>query len=93
MVIELQPDDDGVYILLWNIYLTVNRQEDELRILKLIRNRKIKKKPGCSWVEMKGIINEFAAEEQMHHPWTEFHLILQGISEHSKLDGQCLFLE
>ncbi|KAI9192371.1 hypothetical protein LWI28_021901 [Acer negundo] len=93
MVIELEPDDDGVYILLWNIYLTANRQEDALRIRKLIRNRKIKKKPGCSWVEMNGIINEFAAEEKMHHPWTEFHLILKGISEHSKLDGQCLFIE
>ncbi|TXG51800.1 hypothetical protein EZV62_024324 [Acer yangbiense] len=90
MVIELEPDDDGVFILLWNIYLTANRPEDALRIRKLIRNRKIKKKPGCSWVEINGIINEFTAEEQMHHPWTEFHLILQGISEHSKFDGQAV---
>ncbi|KAH7550620.1 hypothetical protein JRO89_XS13G0233100 [Xanthoceras sorbifolium] len=93
MVIDLEPDDDGVYILLWNIYLTANRQEDALKIRKLMRNRKVKKTPGCSWVEMNGFILEFTAEETMHHPWTEIYWILEGISELSKSDGQCLFLD
>ncbi|KAL5815990.1 hypothetical protein ACOSQ3_024368 [Xanthoceras sorbifolium] len=63
MVIDLEPDDDGEYAL---------------KIRKLMRNRKIKRKPGCSWAELNGIIHEFIADETMHHPWTENLLDFRG---------------
>ncbi|KAJ4713687.1 Pentatricopeptide repeat-containing protein [Melia azedarach] len=90
MIIQLEPDDDGVYILLWNIYFAANRQEDALKIRKLMRKRKLKKNPGDSWVEVSGVIHQFIAGDKMHHAWTEIFSILEGICEQSKLDSQLL---
>ncbi|KAK9278325.1 hypothetical protein L1049_027890 [Liquidambar formosana] len=85
-IIELEPDDDGVYVLLWNIYCSANRWEHALKTRKLMRDRGVKKKPGCSWVEVNGVVHEFLAEDTMHQVRTEIYLVLEGITEHSKLD-------
>ncbi len=34
--VELEPDDDGVYVLPWNIYCAVNKLEDAGKTRKLI---------------------------------------------------------
>ncbi|XP_031280860.1 pentatricopeptide repeat-containing protein At2g29760, chloroplastic-like [Pistacia vera] len=93
MLIELEPDDDGVYILLWNIYFAANRQEDALKMRTFMQNQKVKKKSGCSWVEVNGVTHEFKADYVMHHAGTEIFLVLEGINEQTKLDGQFFVLE
>ncbi|KAJ0105493.1 hypothetical protein Patl1_19308 [Pistacia atlantica] len=93
MLIELEPDDDGVYILLWNIYFAANRQEDALKMRTFMQNQKVKKKSGCSWVEVNGVTHEFKADYVMHHAGTKIFLVLEGINEQRKLDGQFFVLE
>lgn len=85
-VLELEPDDDGVYILLWNIYRNANKWEDALKTMKMMRNQKIKKKPGCSWIELNGIVHEFLAEDLMHHISPDIYTVLENIIKQSKLD-------
>ncbi|KAJ4973520.1 hypothetical protein NE237_006694 [Protea cynaroides] len=84
-VIELLPEDDGVYILLWNIYCHANRWEEALKIRKIMKDQKVKKKPGCSWIEVNGVVHEFVAEDKMHGLRTEIYLVLEGISEQLRL--------
>ncbi|XP_044465691.1 pentatricopeptide repeat-containing protein At2g20540-like [Mangifera indica] len=93
MLIELEPDDDGIYILLRNIYFAANRQEDALKMRMWKRNQKVKKKYGSSWVEVNGVTHEFTTEYVMHHAKTESFLVLEGINEQIQLDGQFFFLE
>ncbi|KAL4592981.1 hypothetical protein LXL04_005990 [Taraxacum kok-saghyz] len=77
-VMELEPYDDGVYILVWNLYRLTNKWEDALKTRKLMRSQKIKKQPGCSWIEINGVVHEFTVETTMH----EFmHTILQVLGE------------
>ncbi|XP_022744614.1 pentatricopeptide repeat-containing protein At2g13600-like [Durio zibethinus] len=82
-VIELEPDNDGAYALLWHMYSSTNRREDAMRIRKLMRNQKVRKRPGCSWIEVNGIVHEFLAEDRPHHFGSDIYLILEGISEQS----------
>ncbi|MQL81875.1 hypothetical protein Taro_014342 [Colocasia esculenta] len=58
-IIRLEPDDDGVYVLLWNIYASANRWDEAREMRKMMRNRKIVKRPGCSWIEL-NVIPSFA---------------------------------
>ncbi|KAK6123650.1 hypothetical protein DH2020_042604 [Rehmannia glutinosa] len=66
-VLELEPDDDAVYVLLWSIYRSKNRWEDALRVMNMMRDQRIKKTPGCSWIELDGVVHEFLAEVLQHH--------------------------
>ncbi|EOY09866.1 Tetratricopeptide repeat-like superfamily protein, putative isoform 3 [Theobroma cacao] len=90
-VIELEPDDDGAYLLLWHMYSSTNRPEGAVKIRKLMRNQKVRKRPGCSWLEVNGIVREFLAEYRPHYAGSDSCCILEGISEQSKLNEEFLW--
>ncbi|CAI0556008.1 unnamed protein product [Linum tenue] len=59
--IELQPDDDGVYAMLHNVYWAAGRSGDALKVRKMA-SQKVCKKPAFTWVEINGIAHGFLAE-------------------------------
>ncbi|KAG8378603.1 hypothetical protein BUALT_Bualt07G0002700 [Buddleja alternifolia] len=83
-VLELEPDDDAVYILLWSVYRSKNRWEDALRAMKMMRDQRIKKTPGCSWIEVNGVVLEFLAEAPGHHINDSILIVLNGMIKQSK---------
>ncbi|XP_054795825.1 pentatricopeptide repeat-containing protein At2g20540-like [Prosopis cineraria] len=85
-VIELLPSDVGVYMLLWNVYHAANMWKEALEIRKLMRARRFRRKPGCSWVEVNGIVQEFHADDTSLHVCSELSLLLEDLQEHSKTD-------
>ncbi|XP_058097825.1 putative pentatricopeptide repeat-containing protein At3g15930 [Magnolia sinica] len=85
-ILELEPDDDGVYILLWNLYAAASRWKEALEMRKLMKDRRVRKRPGSSWIEVNGVVHEFFVEDKMHHLRKEIYLVLQGITQHLKLD-------
>ncbi|KAL4340493.1 hypothetical protein GQ457_08G006320 [Hibiscus cannabinus] len=66
-LMKLEPYDDGAYALLSRMYSSSNRHEDALRIRKVMRNKKIRKIPGCSWIEVNGRVHQFLAEDRSYH--------------------------
>ncbi|GKA33176.1 pentatricopeptide repeat-containing protein [Tanacetum coccineum] len=80
-VLELEPNDDGVYILLWNVYRLINKWEDALRTRKLMRTQNIRKTPGCSWIEINGFVHEFTAENKTYQLATDMQTILEVLAE------------
>ncbi|XP_076927415.1 pentatricopeptide repeat-containing protein At2g20540-like [Bidens hawaiensis] len=83
-VLELEPCDDGVYMLLWNLYRSTNKWEDALRTRKLMRNQNIKKQPGCSWIEINGLVHEFTAQSAMHELAIDMQTVLKVLSGQSR---------
>ncbi|OAY85948.1 Pentatricopeptide repeat-containing protein [Ananas comosus] len=67
-IIKREPGDDGVYALLWNMYASSCRWGEALELRKEMRNRKVFKKPGCSWIEVDGLVHEFLADDAAHCP-------------------------
>ncbi|KAL5748179.1 hypothetical protein ACOSQ2_025476 [Xanthoceras sorbifolium] len=62
-LVQLEPMNSGDYILLSNIYASVGRWEDAMRVRNQMREKGIKKTPGCSLIELDGEIYEFFAED------------------------------
>lgn len=62
-IISSEPAHSGDYILLSNIYASVDRLEDAMRVRNQMKEKGIQKAPGCSLIELDGVIHEFFAED------------------------------
>ncbi|KAK2974993.1 hypothetical protein RJ640_012859 [Escallonia rubra] len=51
-VIELEGDDEFVYVSMSNIYAQYGKWGDVGAVRKLMRARRVKKEVGCSWIEV-----------------------------------------
>ena len=58
---ETQSKEDGDYVLMSNMYASSNRQYDSIWVRKEMKRKKVKKIPGCSSIEIEGIVFEFRA--------------------------------
>ncbi|XVF25198.1 hypothetical protein REPUB_Repub13aG0192600 [Reevesia pubescens] len=47
---EIEPENIGNYVVLANIYASVNKWEDAEGLRKIISEKQQRKSPGCSWV-------------------------------------------
>lgn len=66
-VIRLEPAHSGDYILLSNLYASVGRHDDALRVRNQMKEKGTNKTaPGCSLIELDGEIYEFFAEDNRH---------------------------
>ncbi|KAM6564093.1 hypothetical protein CsatB_024091 [Cannabis sativa] len=65
-VLQLEPLNAVPYVVLANMYASVGKWEEVATIRKLMRDRGVRKKPGCSWIEMNKQIHVFVAEDSSH---------------------------
>ncbi|XP_043725193.1 pentatricopeptide repeat-containing protein At5g66520-like [Telopea speciosissima] len=64
-VMELAPNDSSCYVLLSNIYAKARRWDDVAKVRSMMRERGVKKIPGCSTVYANGKIHEFLVGMEM----------------------------
>ncbi|KDP22517.1 hypothetical protein JCGZ_26348 [Jatropha curcas] len=82
-VMELKPEDGGVYSILANVYANAERWEDVVKIRRsMSSNRIVKKNAGYSLIQLDGVIHEFLAGDSLHAQSDEIYLVLDGIKEH-----------
>ncbi|CAG7872823.1 unnamed protein product [Brassica rapa] len=65
-VIELDPDDAGTYTVLSNIYANSQKWDSVEEIRTQMRDRGVKKEPGCSWIEVNKKIHAFIIGDESH---------------------------
>lgn len=75
-----RAEEDGAYVQLWNIYFAAGKCEDAVRIRKKIGDRGLKKKPGCSMIEVDGVVNEFVSGDVSHPHIAKIHATLELVS-------------
>ncbi|KAL1322061.1 hypothetical protein HN51_066987 [Arachis hypogaea] len=63
---KLGPESTGNFVLMSNIYSSVGRWDDAAQIRTIQQHQGYKKSPGCSWVEVSGIIHGFIGGDQSH---------------------------
>ncbi|XP_057826384.2 pentatricopeptide repeat-containing protein At4g02750 [Cryptomeria japonica] len=62
LLFDLDPKNTAPYVLLSNIYAEVGRWGDVQEIRRLMKDRGIKKMPGCSWIEVHNLVHVFLQE-------------------------------
>ncbi|XP_074574887.1 pentatricopeptide repeat-containing protein At3g02330, mitochondrial [Curcuma longa] len=69
----LDPEDSSSCILLSNIYANAGRWEEVSRMRRIMKESKLKKEPGCSWIEVKNETHTFLVGDKAHPKCNEIY--------------------
>ncbi|OMO81938.1 hypothetical protein COLO4_23342 [Corchorus olitorius] len=86
-LIELDPKNSGAYVLLSNVYAKTGRWLEVRQVRDLMETMGIKKLPGCSSVEMGGVLHEFFVGDDTHPESKEIYTMLDEIMKRLKMEG------
>ncbi|KAL6135617.1 hypothetical protein ACLB2K_067844 [Fragaria x ananassa] len=73
VLLQMDPNDMGTYILLSNMYAKARRWDGVVNIRKLTRDRNIKKEPGVSWIEISNATHIFSSDDKTHPESSQIH--------------------
>jgi hypothetical protein len=80
-LMQLAPHDSGAYVALSNMYASTGDWDAVAEVRLMMKDLDIRKDPGCSWIEIDGVIHEFLVEDDSHPRAKEIHFMLKEISE------------
>ncbi|RYR58237.1 hypothetical protein Ahy_A05g023894 isoform A [Arachis hypogaea] len=84
-LIELQPENHAFYMNLCDIYAKAGRFDAAKRIRNLMKERGIKKEiPGCSMIEINGVVHEFSVGRSSELLTKELVFVLSKLSNEMK---------
>ncbi|CAA7038587.1 unnamed protein product [Microthlaspi erraticum] len=87
-LLRLDPQDSSAYTLLSNVYADAGMWEKVSDLRRSMRGFKLKKEPGCSWVELKDELHVFLVGDKAHPRWEEIYDELGLIYSEIKPSGE-----
>ncbi|RZC47321.1 hypothetical protein C5167_040260 [Papaver somniferum] len=87
VILSIQNPNSGSCILLSNIYASVGRWKDVIRMRRLVKEKGDKKPPGASWIELDGNIHKFVVEDIHHLQSKEIYEIHKFLTDQLKAEG------
>ncbi|KAL6005172.1 hypothetical protein ACLOJK_005734 [Asimina triloba] len=79
--------DSGSFVLLGNVYASAGKWHEKARVRKLMAQSKIVKPPGCSTIEVNGIVHEFVAGDSDHPEAARVYQKLDEVAEELRMHG------
>ncbi|XP_068659989.1 pentatricopeptide repeat-containing protein At3g24000, mitochondrial-like [Aristolochia californica] len=86
-LIELEPGNSGAHVLLSTIYASAGAWEGVKSMRKLMRDNKVKKLPGYSWVDVGNKAHVFGAEDWCHPDKVKIYEKLASLSKQIREAG------
>eukprot|EP01018_Ginkgo_biloba_P002193 Gb_33328 [translate_table: standard] len=84
---ELDPKRDSSYVLLSNIYAAAGRWDDIEKVRKIMKDKRVKKKPGCSWIEVNKQVHAFIVGDMSHPQMPNINAKLETLARQMKVAG------
>ncbi|KAA8539162.1 hypothetical protein F0562_025854 [Nyssa sinensis] len=84
---DIEPENPATYVTLANIYATVGMWREVAEIRKTMDDRRVVKKPGVSWIEIKRKVHVFLVGDTSHPKSKEIHEFLEKLSKRMKEEG------
>ncbi|XP_031272439.1 pentatricopeptide repeat-containing protein At4g02750-like [Pistacia vera] len=84
---KIEPDNSGNYVLLSNIYAAAGMWDGVARVRAMVREHRVRKNRGSSWIELGFIVHEFVTGDTSHFDSENIYFILELLSEDMKLLG------
>ncbi|CAK9180537.1 unnamed protein product [Ilex paraguariensis] len=86
-LLQLEPDVASHYVLLSNIYSSAGLWERAMEVRKNMKEMRVQKEPGCSWIEFGDVVHKFMAGDVSHPQSEQLHGFLESLSERLKKEG------
>ncbi|XP_057837438.2 pentatricopeptide repeat-containing protein At3g24000, mitochondrial-like [Cryptomeria japonica] len=87
LLFDLNPKNAAAYVLLSNIYAEVCRWGEVQMVRRLMKDRGIKKIPGCSWIESHKMVHTFCAGDRSHPQTQDIYAKLEKLAWEMKAAG------
>eukprot|EP01018_Ginkgo_biloba_P031899 Gb_11321 [translate_table: standard] len=84
---ELDPKNGAPYVLLSNIYAVSGRWDEIGKVRKMMKDRRIKKTPGYSWIELNKQVYVFHVGDKSHLQTEKIYAKLERLSGQMKEAG------
>lgn len=86
-LVKMDSNDCGSYVLLGNVYASAGKWHDKANMRELMNRKGLSKPPGCSRIEVDGIVHEFAAGDSGHLEAKKIYAKLYEVEERLKAEG------
>eukprot|EP01018_Ginkgo_biloba_P019534 Gb_23934 [translate_table: standard] len=84
---ELEPENSGCYVLLSHIYAEAGRWDGVAKVRKIMKDRRVKKSPGCSWIEINNRVHTFFMGDKLHPQSEKIDAMLATLAAQMKEAG------
>ncbi|KAL5975813.1 hypothetical protein ACLOJK_020141 [Asimina triloba] len=84
---RLRLADCGIYVLLYNLYREAGWEMEASRVRGTITEEGLKKKPGCSMIEIEGVFDEFLAGDFSHPQARKISEVVDSLTNIVKSEG------
>ncbi|KAF4348096.1 hypothetical protein G4B88_021368 [Cannabis sativa] len=91
-LLQLDSQDSAAYVLLSNIYADSGMWEEMSKMRRAMRSHRVKKEPGCSWIEVKDEVNAFFVGDMAHPRCNEIYEKLHLLVSEMKVAGYMPFI-
>ncbi|ERN05828.1 hypothetical protein AMTR_s00006p00261060 [Amborella trichopoda] len=79
-LVALEPHNAAGYVMLSNMHAEAGQWHEVAAIRKMMRDKGVKKVPGCSWIEVKNKLHVFVVEDSYHPMIDTIYQFLESIS-------------
>lgn len=76
-ILEMEPCNSGVYLILAEMYLSCGKRKDAERIWTRMKEAGVKKQPGCSWVQLNDSNHVFLSGDGSHPQFSRISSLLE----------------
>ncbi|XP_020586727.1 pentatricopeptide repeat-containing protein At5g27110 [Phalaenopsis equestris] len=90
LLLGIEPNDHSTYVALSNMYASAGRWDEVRKVRARIKEKGLRKNPGCSWIEINKKIYQFFVEDYSHQQMELICECLENLSIHmeDKFDPQ-----
>ncbi|KAJ8754379.1 hypothetical protein K2173_002830 [Erythroxylum novogranatense] len=92
-LLDLDRKSATAYVQLANVYATMQSWDQVIKIRQQMKNRKILKTPGYSWIEIRNAVHEFRSGDRIHPELASIHKKLSDLELKMKREGYVPDLE
>ncbi|KAI4354330.1 hypothetical protein L6164_003200 [Bauhinia variegata] len=86
-VLEMNPNDQGIYTLVSNFFAMAQKWNEVAEVKKVMKLSQRKKVPGYSVVDINGKQHAFVMEDKSHHEYKSIVLIMDNLDHEMRETG------
>ncbi|KAI4344911.1 hypothetical protein L6164_012092 [Bauhinia variegata] len=87
-ILETEPGNAGTYLLLSNMYASAGKWKEAAKVRMKMKDKGLKKQPGCSWIEVGNKVNVFVVGDKSNSRHVLLDHLLFNLHEIMKKDGK-----
>lgn len=79
-LLEIEPHNPASFILLSNIYAANGKWDEVAKLRRGMRDKGVRKEPGCSWIKYKSRVHIFSADDQSNPVLDQIYAELEKLN-------------